>query len=212
MITPHFGFGRRIWFWLRIAFAMGLVVVLVGAMDKRVPFNTAEDGFLEVAELGVLGSMVIVWAAAAVISARSPAPLRAGTVAVCIVFTAVSIAGVGRETSWGGIYDLPATTVHFLMVASAIIVVLLFAVALSLVFKRLDELKTFFVEFITSRPMGWNSCGLVLFAIGAAFEENLFGVGSYQLFEEVCELLAYISVIFAALSLISTRGLERPAA
>ncbi|MEY8097855.1 hypothetical protein AB9F29_10545 [Falsihalocynthiibacter sp. S25ZX9] len=206
MYTFLSGNSRRLWYWLRVAFAMGMAVVVVGVANQIFPLNTSEDGFIEAAELIVIIGMVLAWAIAAVKAERSHVEFRAGIVAICLTFTAVSFAGVGRETTWGAIYGLAPATVNFFMMTSAVIVILLFVTAVTLVVTHFEDTKTSLRNLITSRPMGWISCGLILFAIGAAFEENLFGVEPHELFEEVFELLAYLSVIFAAVSLISTLG------
>ncbi|WP_039003642.1 hypothetical protein [Falsihalocynthiibacter arcticus] len=183
-----------------------MAVVLIGVADRAFPLNTSEDGFIEEAELFVIIGMVLAWAIAAVKAARSHDEFRAGIMAVSLAFTAVSFAGVGRETTWGAIYGLDPATVNVLMMTSAIIVILLLAGAFTLIVTHLKVSKAFLRRFITSRPMGWILCGLILFAIGAAFEENFLKVEPHQLFEEVFEFLAYLCIIFSAVSLVSTLG------
>ncbi|MEH6835862.1 MULTISPECIES: hypothetical protein [Falsihalocynthiibacter] len=185
-----------------------MAVVVVGVANQIFPLNTSEDGFIEAAELIVIIGMVLAWAIAAVKAALSHVEFRAGIVAICLTFTAVSFAGVGRETTWGAIYGLDPATVNVLMMASAIIVILLLAGAFTLIVTHLKVSKAFLRNFITSRPMGWILCGFILFAIGAAFEENFLKVEPHQLFEEVFEFLAYFCIIFSAVSLVSTLGVK----
>lgn len=189
---------HRLLFWPIIGIVMIGIVLMVSVIDRIYPIDTGENGFLEIAGLILLIVMMFAWFAAAVTAFRSDLSDRMGFVAVFLMFSAISFGAAGRETTWGKIYGLDEATVDYLTLTSAIIFLIFFIISITLICVRLRGRRAFFWNLLTSHPMGWIICGLVLFVIGTFFEENIFGIEPHQLFEEALELLAYLSVAIAA--------------
>ncbi len=186
-------------FWIHSGLVVGLVVLLVALVNKINPINTAENSFIETLELVVMFGVLVVWMMAAVAAMRSGLSDRAGTAAASIGVAAVAFGGLGREVTWGRVYGLNEQWVDALTLVSAVIVLAALAASVLLFTFVLRQRLAFVWRVLKSHATGWILFAIVLFAVGMAFEDNLFGIEPHVLYEEVFETLSYACLLVAGL-------------
>ena len=182
---------RELFYEMLYAIVMIALLVVVGG---TLLLNANEKGLAELTQIMLLCVSFVLWSAAA----RTAHAVR---VIACFM-ACLSIACIGRETSWGSAYDVPhaiSDMIEYVLVAILLTIVIL------LCRKGYSE-RDRIIPWLKSRQFYVVATLLIVsflcLLMGDVFDHKVIDIYASPIIEESCEIIAYTYFARAAFYLV----------
>ncbi len=169
----------------------GLVMVQI---HRALPVNTTEFGVLELLQLVILGLALLV-GALALMRLYTTNYTRLNLIMGWVLLL-ITVAIIGRETSWGSAYGMPDSLSDMIELIGIIIITLIVvSLGVSWLLREKDK-RGFIIQALRLPiiPIFLTATGFVL--IGDFFEKEHFNFSYNQFLEEGYECLGYAAFLY----------------
>lgn len=194
-------------FWVgQFAWVIGILLFCyVAGLDATI--DAGESGPIENLQLLVLLALCGVLIATIGSLMRQSDDLSQGLSSLGILALGIVVTMIGREVSWGQIYDVSSAVETSLKIANFVGLVALVTVSAMRFNSRVHAKKAVLSAIMLSRFFGWGVFAIILLICSVIVEQDFRYFPRHMFYEEMLELMAYLSAMAATLTLWRARAI-----